>query len=85
MMATMTAKIIGSGTDNDPYRIDLPCYQILNPQPSGAVIVKNGASISIWLPDDEFDANAQRPSKAKIRTKYSGQKLWDRPDVTDDV
>jgi len=85
MMARFRARVIGSGSAEDPYRVDLPNYQMVEPLalPPGLPPKDPKRRVFVEIPDDEL--NGGRPSKAKIRQKYRGQPAWDRPDVCDDI
>lgn len=83
------AKVIGTGVSGDPYRVDLPDYQLVpgSELPPGSFVVGAGPPLTILIdvPDRIMNTVTQRPDKAKIRALYQGQPLWDRPDVGDDV
>ncbi len=70
------AKVIGTGTPTDPFRVNLPTYQMVGDITAGTV--------DILIPQDEYNAATARPDKGAIRRKYKGQS-WDRPDVSDDT
>lgn len=77
-MKQIIVKTIGKRTDEDPLKVDLPSYQVIEFLPEKRA--------KIYVPDDEVDNidGVITLSKAKIRLKYRGQK-WDNPNVTDDV
>ena len=78
-------KVVGSGEPGDPFRVDLPTYQMIpGSEKYGGPKGKTLLSCEVLVPDDELDEKG-RLSKARIRAKYRGQKKWDRPDVLDDV
>ncbi len=83
----LIAKIIGKGTPDDPYRVNLPTWEMIREitprRPDGTF--PPGATVEIEVPDDECDLNKKIIDKAKIRKKYAGQILWDRADVADDI
>ncbi len=83
----LIAKITGSGTDADPYRVDLPTWRMIREitprRPDGTF--PPGATVEIEVPDDECDLVKKTIDKTKIRKKYEGQALWDRADVADDI
>ncbi len=83
----LIAKISGSGTTSDPYRVNLPTWQMLReitPRKADGTFPP-GATVEIEVPDDECDLVTKNLDKAKIRKKYAGQAKWDRADVGDDV
>ena len=84
-MAKIKAKVVGSGEPGDPFRVDLPTYQMVpGTEEYAGPEKKRLVSVEVLVPGDECDDKG-RPSKARIRAKYRGQKKWDRPDVLDDV
>jgi hypothetical protein len=76
-MAQLKVKITGSGKPDDPRRVNLPTYHMIGD------IDKDGF-VTVEVPNDEVDEKGQL-SKAQIRRKYRGQKLWDHDKVTDDL
>ena len=78
-------KVIGSGTREEPFRVDLPTYQMIPGSeehgPGPDHILK---SVEVLVPADECDSKG-RLSKSKIRAKYKGQERWDREDILKDV
>ncbi len=78
-MAKITAKIIGSGTAEDPFRVNLPTYSMVD-EPDYI-----GKTVKIEVPDDELTADKTRPDSQKLREKYRGQPAWDRANVAADV
>lgn len=74
MTRIKNAKVIGSGTLADPFRVDLPNYQMTSAIAAGRV--------DIEVPDDETSLGAL--DKQKIRKKYQGQK-WDNDQVGDNT
>jgi len=84
-MAKIKVKVVGSGKPGDPFRVDLPAYQMIPGSEKFADPQKKVlASVEVLVPDDECDKKG-RLSKAKIRAKYKGQPLWDREDVTENL
>ena len=78
-------KVIGSGKEEDPFRVDLPAYQMIPGSEEYAGLDKKVLkSVEVLVPADECTAKGQL-SKSKIRAKYKGQKAWDRADVLSDV
>lgn len=80
-------KVVGSGTENDPYRVNLPSYVIieeLTPRDEHGIFHRN-PKVRISVPDDEWDEKTGRLDKKKIRQKYKDNEKWDRPDVGDDI
>jgi hypothetical protein len=78
-MTKITVKLIGSGTPDDPYRVNLPSYSMFG-EPDYAA-----KTCVVEVPDDELDESKKRPDRQKLREKYRGQSKWDRADVADDV
>ena len=66
-MKEIIVKTIGKGTRDEPTKVNLPYYKVLQFLPQGKV--------KISVPDDEVDENGKL-SKEKINQKYRGQK-WD--------
>ncbi len=77
------AKVIGTGTPNDPIRVDLPTYQMVSGSEVPALPAAT-QSVLVDIPDLDADLGTNRPSKTAIRQRYKGQS-WDRPDVSDDT
>lgn len=78
-MKKFTTKMIGSGTRDDPFRVNLPTYTMFG-EPDYVTM-----TCDVLVPDDELNKTGTRPDKQKIRQKYRRQPKWDRPDVGDDV
>jgi len=78
-MAKITAKLIGSGTPNDPFRVNLPTYSMVG-EPN-----YTAKTCEVEVPDDELDSSKKNPSVQTLRAKYKGQPNWDRADVASDV
>lgn len=74
------AKVIGSGTDEDSYRVDLPAYSMVDG--TEVYVGKKLVEVEVIVPDDECDEKGL--NKTKIRGKYKGQR-WDNENVADDV
>jgi len=83
-MVKVKVKVVGSGTEADPFRVRLPTYSMVPGTEEYADAEKKiFKSVEVEVPDDECDKG--RPDKAKIRAKYRGQPLWDRADVLSDI
>jgi len=83
-MVRVKVKVIGKGTEKDPYRVNLPTYVMIPGTevyggPKGQTLLR----VEVEVPDDECTDG--KLDKVKIRTKYRGQPAWDRPDILDDV
>lgn len=78
-MTRITVKFIGSGTSEDPYRVNLPNYRMIG----DADYV--GKTVQVEVPDDELTKDKGRPDAQRIREKYRGQQDWDRANVVADV
>lgn len=79
------ARVIGSGTKKDAFRVDLPTYQMIpGSEEYDSQDPKKLVAVEVLVPADECDSKG-RPSKQKIRRKYKGQPRWDRPDVAADI
>lgn len=84
-MVRIRVKVTGAGKPGDPFRVNLPTYQMIPGTEEYAGPQKKVLkSVAVEIPDDEVDAQG-RPSAAKIRAKYKGQPRWDRKDVAKDV
>lgn len=86
-MNIIKAKIIGSGTPDDPYRVNLPTYSMvreITPRLPGGMFPA-GAVCDIVIPADELSKDGARPDPQVLRAKYRGQPLWDRANVGTDV
>jgi len=77
-MIIKNVKVIGTGTQEDPLRVDLPRYGMRGE-------IKN-RKVDIEVPDNEVEEIGNsgnfRLSKSKIKKKYRGQK-WDNDDPLD--
>ena len=71
-MARIKVKVVGSGTREDPLRVNLPTYTMIGE-------VGKDKTVEVEVPDDECTDG--KLDKAKIRAKYKGQPRWDREDV----
>jgi len=81
-MARIKVKVVGKGTDDDPFRVALPTYSMIaGTEEYVAGVLK---SVEVEVPDDEVDEKG-KPSEEKIRKKYTGQPLWDKPGAGGDV
>jgi len=76
-MVRVKVKVIGKGTREDPLRVNLPTYFLVED-----VDLKD-RTVTVEVPDDECKDG--KLDKEKIRLKYKGQPLWDRQDVTEDL
>jgi len=80
-MTQLRVKVMGEGTQEDPFRVDLPTYAMIPGTEEYADPEKKVlASVEVQIPDDECDEKGQ-PSPEKIRRKYRGQPRWDKPDL----
>lgn len=78
-------KVVGSGKEGDPFRVNLPTYAMIPGSEEYADAEKKVLkSVEVQVPDDECDDKG-RPDKAKIRAKYKGQPRWDRDDILGDI
>ena len=78
-------KVIGKGTREDPFRVNLPTYRMIpGSEEYDGIDKKVLKSVEVLVPGDECDEKG-RLSKARIKAKYKGQAAWDREDVLDDV
>jgi len=77
----LKVKVIGSGTQEDPFRVDLPTYQMIpGTEEYDAADKKVLKKVEVLVPADECDESGQLSAK-KIRTKYKGQHRWDHKDI----
>ena len=77
--------VTGSGKQEDPFKVDLPTYQMIpGTEEYDKVDKKLLKSVEVLVPADECTSKGQL-SKAKIRAKYKGQDRWDREDILTDV
>ncbi len=72
------AKLIGSGKEGDPWRVNLPHYQMVD-----GTIDYQGKTCEVLVPR-RICENGQL-SKTKVRKLYQGQAAWDHDTVLDDV
>jgi len=80
-MAKLRVKVTGKGTQDDPFRVDLPTYaMVAGSEEYADKARKILKSVEVLIPDDEVDDRG-KPSLEKIRKKYKGQPAWDRPDL----
>jgi len=83
--AKIRMKVVGSGKEDDPFRVNLPTYNMTQGTEEYADAEKKILkSVEVEIPDDEVDAQGF-PDKAKIRSKYKGQPMWDHDGVLSDV
>jgi hypothetical protein len=84
-MKVSKVKVIGSGTREDPFRVNLPSYRVLPGSEVYDMVDKNKLlTCDVDVPANEVDEKGAL-SKEKIRAKYKGHPLWDHEGVTDDV
>jgi ABC-type uncharacterized transport system substrate-binding protein len=84
-MGKIKAKVIGSGKPDDPFRVNLPTFQMVHGTEEYADEAKTKLiAVVVEVPDDELDEKGAL-SKEKIRKKYEKQPKWDHDKVTDDV
>jgi len=84
-MTRLKAKVVGSGSREDPFRVNLPTYTMVPGTEEYADAEKKVLkAVDVEVPADEVDAQG-RPDKAKIRAKYKGQPRWDHDKVGDDI
>lgn len=84
-MARIKVKVVGSGKTEDPFRVDLPAYQMIPGTEEYADPQKKKLkSVIVEVPDDEVDDKG-RLSAEKIRAKYKGQPRWDHDKVLENV
>jgi len=85
MPQKVRVKVVGSGTREDPLRVNLPTWTMVpgSEQPTKGK-VEAGGTVEVMVPDDYVDA-AGKLDKAKIRAMYKGQPAWDREDLLSDV
>jgi len=74
-MKRIRVKMVGSGTKDDPYRVDLPNYIIVKADTDRGIRPPNAYAVVI-VPDDELTPGG-RISRAKIKKKYRGF-WWER-------
>jgi len=67
--------MIGSGTQADPYRVDLPTWQGIEFDTDKGKKPPNAWAI-VEVPDDEVGPDGKL-DKEKIKRKYKGQK-WEK-------
>ena len=84
-MAKVKVKVIGKGTDEDPFRVDLPTYQMIpRTEEYAGPEKKRLVSVEVRVPDDELDDQGW-PDPKKIRRKYRGQPRWDHKNVAKEL
>ena len=74
-MTRLKVRMIGSGTLDDPYRVNLPAYQGLEFDTDKGKKPPNAWAI-VEVPDDEVDEKGKL-NRAAIKRKYKGQK-WEK-------
>ena len=79
-MMRLKVKMIGSGTMEDPYRVDLPTWQGIEFDTDKGK-VPPAAKAVVDVPDDEVD-EAGKIKRDYIKKKYKGSK-WEKhePDI----
>ncbi len=81
-------KIIGDGSDNDHFRVDLPSVIMLGEiRPDANLDEPKARRVDVLIPDDEAEeignSGKYRLVKNKIKQKYRGNRLWDNDDPLD--
>jgi len=74
-MRKIRVKMIGSGTPDDPYRVDLPNYRIIEADTDRGIRPPKAYAI-IEVPNDELTPSG-RISRATLKKKYKGSR-WER-------
>ena len=74
-MTRLKVHIIGSGTRDDPYTVDLPTWQGIELDTDKGKKPPNAWAI-VEVPDDECTPDGKLDKKA-IKRKYKGQK-WEK-------
>ena len=79
----LKVKMVGSGTDEDPYTIDLPTWQGVEFDTDKGV-KPPAAKAVVLVPEDECDDKG-KINREKIKVKYKGSK-WENhePDIGDE-
>jgi len=79
-MKRLKVKVIGSGTPDDPYRVDLPTYTMVECDTDKGKKPPNAFAI-VEVPDDEVDEKG-KINRLRLKEKYKGSK-WEthEPDV----
>jgi hypothetical protein len=82
-MRKIQVKIIGSGTESDPYRVDLPTWQGIEFDTDKGKKPPNAFAI-VEVPDDEVDEKGKIDRK-RLKEKYKGS-VWEKhkPDIGDE-
>ena len=84
-MVKVRVKVTGTGTRDDPFRVDLPTYiMIPGSEEYDTKDPERLVSVTVDIPADECDGDG-RPSPKKIRRKYREQPRWDHNGVAKDV
>ena len=81
-MKRIKVKMIGSGTDDDPYRVDLPTWQGVDFDTDKGKKPPDAFAI-VEVPDDEVDEKG-KINRKRIREKYKGSKWEKHIDEVDD-
>ena len=74
-MTRIRVKMIGSGTDQDPYRVDLPTWSGIEFDTDKGKYPPAAKAI-VEVPDDEVGSDG-KIDKKRIKEKYKGQK-WEK-------
>ena len=69
-MTRIRVKIIGSGTQADPYRVDLPTWQGIQFDTDRGIKPPHAFAI-VEVPDDEVDARG-KIKRGYLKIKYAG-------------
>jgi len=72
-MRKIKCRLIGKGTEEEPYRINLPTYQVsLNEEGIPEIDYKKREA-NVLVPDDEVDPDTLKLKEKYIREKYGGR------------
>ena len=74
-MGKLKVRMIGSGTEEDHYRVDLPTWHMIECDTDKGKVPPNAWAI-VEVPDDEVGPDGKLDKK-KIKRKYKGQK-WEK-------
>ena len=73
-------KLVGKGTEDDPYRVELPTY-IVDVVDGKMQIDYKRKICTVWVPADEVDEKG-KIKEEYIRKKYGGRwKKWKASDI----
>jgi hypothetical protein len=74
--------VIGTGADSDPYRVNLPEYQLVpgSELPVGALALKNAANVTVNVdvPNRLLHKKTKNISAPRIQALYAGNDVWDK-------